>query len=199
MEQVLLPIGHREAAAWSRRLIDTFGSLPATLAASRTAQQGVIGAGAAVDHLQSVNRVMRYALRVKALSGPVLSTSSALLDYLRLSLAAEPTEQLRVLYLNARNALVLDTVLSKGSTSEVPIYPREVVRYALESGATALILVHNHPSGDPAPSADDVLITHRVGAAAAIFDIRLHDHIIIARDGWSSLAALGLLGTAKAT
>jgi len=146
-----------------------------------------------VDHLQSVHHAMRHALRVEALSGPVLSTSAALLDYLRLDLASEPTEQLRALYLNVRNALLCDVVLARGSISEVPIYPREVVRHALETGASAMILIHNHPSGDPTPSGHDVQITHRVAAAAAMFDVCLHDHLIIARSGWSSLAALGLL------
>jgi DNA repair protein RadC len=136
---------------------------------------------------------MSHSLRVAALRGPVLSTSALLLDYLRLELAAERLEQLRVLYLDVNNALLCDVVLSRGSVSEVRVSPREIVREAIEVGATAIILVHNHPSGDPTPSPEDVRITQRVAAAAAIFDVTLHDHLIVAQDGWSSLAALGLL------
>lgn len=136
---------------------------------------------------------MRHALRVKALNGPILSTSAALIDYLRLDLAPAPAETMRALYLNARNLLLRDVVLATGSISEVRIYPREVVRHALESGASALILIHNHPSGDPTPSEADIRMTHHVAAAAAMFDLCLHDHLIVARHGWNSLRALGLL------
>ena len=170
-----------------------FGSLAHALAATRAAQSRVVAEPRAVDHLQAIRMAMRHSLRANALDRPLVATSEALLDYLRLELVAERAEQFRVLFLDVNNALLLDLVLSRGSPTEVPIYPREVVRHALEVGATAVILVHNHPSGDPTPSEQDVRITHLIQAAAALFELHVHDHVVIAGDGWSSLAALGLL------
>jgi DNA repair protein RadC len=136
---------------------------------------------------------MLHALRSEATAGPVLTDSGALLDYLTLDMGHLPTEQLRVLFLNKRNELLDDRVLAEGSVDVAPVYPREIIRHALETGATALILVHNHPSGDPTPSRGDVESTRRVAAAARALDICVHDHVIIAREGWSSFRALGLL------
>jgi DNA repair protein RadC len=123
----------------------------------------------------------------------VLGDSKAVLDYLFAAMAHEPVEQLRVLYLNTRNRLLLDETMAEGSVNIAPIYPREIVRRSLEVGATALILAHNHPSGDPKPSDEDVRVTRLVAAAAGALDIRLHDHVIVARSGWFSLRAEGYL------
>jgi DNA repair protein RadC len=140
-----------------------------------------------------IREAMLHALRAKATAGPVLTDSAALLDYLTLDMAHLSTEQLRVLFLNKRNELLDDRVLAEGSVDATPVYPREIIRRALEIGATALILVHNHPSGDPTPSRGDVEATRRVAAAAQALDICIHDHVIIGREGWSSFRSLGLL------
>jgi DNA repair protein RadC len=135
---------------------------------------------------------MIRALESQALSGPVLSNSRTLIDYLALEMAHLPAERLRVLFLDCANRL-LGQKDFEGSVGEVPIYPREIVRRSLELGASAIILAHNHPSGDPSPSEADIRGTRRVAEALRIFEIRLHDHLIIGKSGWSSFRALGLL------
>ena len=141
--------------------------------------------------LATLRAAMLHALRREALRAPVLGDSKAVMDYLFAAMAHEPVEQLRILYLNTRNHLLLDETVIEGSVNIAPIYPREVVRRALEVGATALILAHNHPSGDPRPSSEDVRVTRLVAAASEALDIRLHDHVIVARSGWISLRAAG--------
>lgn len=164
------------------------------LAAAPAAQQKVIGNDAGVlAWLATLRSAMLHALRREALHGPVLGDSKAVTDYLFAAMAHEPVEQLRVLYLNTRNLLLLDETVAEGSVNIAPVYPREIVRRSLEVGATALILAHNHPSGDPKPSEEDVRVTRLVAAAAAALDIRLHDHVIVARSGWTSLRAAGYL------
>jgi DNA repair protein RadC len=135
---------------------------------------------------------MLHSLASEAFSGPILSTSRQLLDYLRADMAHAPVERFRVLFLNAQNRLLGET-LAEGSVNQAPIYPREIVRRALDLGATALILVHNHPSGDPAPSASDIEATVQLAMAGRTFDICVHDHVIVSRSGWFSFKARGLL------
>jgi DNA repair protein RadC len=159
----------------------------------------VLGDGAAaVQHLKVVRDAMLHALRTEAFARPTLDDSQKLIDYLSLDMALLPTERLRVLFLNATNRLLHDETLAEGSVSEAPVYPREIMRRALEVGATALILAHNHPSGDPTPSRGDVEATRRIADAGRALDICIHDHVIVARSGWSSFRALGLLQPARA-
>ncbi len=146
-----------------------------------------------VAWLATLRAAMLHALRQEALEAPVLGTSEAVAAYLFAAMAHEPAEQLRVLYLNTRNRLLRDETVIEGSINIAPIYPREIVKRALEVGATALILAHNHPSGDPTPSREDVRVTRMVAAAAEALDIKLHDHVIVARSGWISLRAAGYL------
>ena len=148
-------------------------------------------------HLGMVRGVMLHVLRAEALSAPILGNSQALIDYLFADMAHLPSERLRVLFLNAKNRLLRDEVMGEGTISETPVYPREIMRRALEIGATALILVHNHPSGDPEPSAGDIEATRRIVDAGRPFDIRIHDHVIVARSGWSSFRTLGLIAGAE--
>jgi len=108
-------------------------------------------------------------------------------------MAHKPREEFRVLFLNKKNALLFDEVMNEGTVDHAPVYPREVVRRALEVGASAVILVHNHPSGDPTPSAADVAITRRVIDAGKALDIAVHDHLVVGSDGVASLKALGLM------
>jgi len=116
-----------------------------------------------------------------------------LLDYCHVAMAEEKREHFRVLFLNRKNQLIADEVKQTGTVDHVPVYPREVVARALELGASALILVHNHPSGDPAPSDGDIAMTLELVKAAKALDLTVHDHLIIARGGHASFKALGLL------
>jgi DNA repair protein RadC len=150
------------------------------------------GNDAPVALLRAVRAVMLRSLQNEAFSGPVLSTSQQLIDYVRADMAEAPVERVRVLFLNTRNCLIGETV-TDGSVNQAPIYPREVVRRALDIGATALILVHNHPSGDLAPSRSDIEATMRLVQAGRTFDICVHDHVIVSRSGWTSFKSLGLL------
>lgn len=164
------------------------------LAAPPAAQKRVLGnERGLLAWLATLRSAMLHALRREALQGPVLGDSNAVMDYLFAAMAHEPVEQLRVLYLNTRNRLLGDETVIEGSINIAPIYPREIVRRSLEVGATALILAHNHPSGDPRPSNEDVRVTRLVAKAGEALDIRLHDHVIVARSGWISLRAAGYL------
>lgn len=184
------------AADWADRLVAEFGSLAAALAAGPLAQARVLGrreGAAAVRHLGIVRDAMLHTLRAEALAGPALADTQALIDYLFVDMAHLPVERLRVLFLNSANRLLGEEWVADGSVNEAPVYPREIVRRALEVGATALVLAHNHPSGDPRPSQSDVESTRRIAEAARALDFRIHDHLIIARTGWASFRALGLL------
>jgi DNA repair protein RadC len=123
----------------------------------------------------------------------VISSWSALLAYVRTALAHEPREQFRVLFLDKKNQLICDEVMNRGTVDHAPVYPREVVRRALELSSSAVILVHNHPSGDPSPSSADVDMTRQVIEAGRSLRIVVHDHLVVGREGVASFKALGLL------
>ncbi|MGI4977146.1 MAG: JAB domain-containing protein, partial [Janthinobacterium lividum] len=131
--------------------------------------------------------------RAEVMDRPVLGNWDMLMDYLNAVLARERVEQFRVLFLDNRNRLVADEAQAKGTVNHTPVYPREVVRRALELHATALILVHNHPSGDPTPSREDLGMTKQVQAAAEVLSIVLHDHVIVGNGRWLSFRQEGLL------
>ena len=135
---------------------------------------------------------MLHCLRADVMAGPIIPSSQSLVDYISFDMAHAPVERFRVLFLNARNQL-LDETIADGTVNEAPVYPREVMRRALELGATALLLAHNHPSGDPQPSEGDVRATRKIVDAGHVLGIAVHDHVIVARSGWTSLRALGLL------
>lgn len=164
------------------------------LAAGPSALGRILGPGSAVAaHLGMIRTVMLNVLRAEAVKAPILDTSEALIDYLVADMAHLQVERMRILFLNAKNLLLRDEMVTEGSVSEAPFYPREIMRRALELGATALILAHNHPSGDPSPSEGDIAATQRVVDAARSLDIRIHDHVILARSGWTSFRTLGLI------
>lgn len=170
------------------------GDLASVLAASEAAIERLVGPhGGIAGHIGRIGDALRHVLRSPLFEGPVLGASRTVVDYLNMTMAREATEQLRVLFLNAGNHLIVDEVVSRGSIMEAPASPREIVRRALEVGATALILAHNHPSGDPAPSRADISATRDLQKAARLFEIIIFDHIIIARGGHSSLRAEGYL------
>jgi DNA repair protein RadC len=145
------------------------------------------------DLLARVHTAHLHALRAPLVDRPVLSSSETLHAYLYGRLAHQPHECLHILYLDAANHLLRDEAAAIGSVSEVAMHPRGILRRALEVGATALILVHNHPSGNPAPSSADRSATRRLAVAASSLDIRIHDHLIVARAGTVSFRAEGLM------
>jgi len=186
-----------EAAAWAEALIAEFGSLPGVLAAGARAPARRIGAEPA-RFLADVRTALLHCLRLPLAERPVISTSRQLLDYLQADMTNLINERFRVLFLTSQNELLADDLVWEGTVGEAPAYPREIVKRALEVGATGIILVHNHPSGNHAPSQGDVDATRRIADAALILGICLHDHIIVSRAGWTSFRKLGLLETLPA-
>ena len=132
-------------------------------------------------------------VREPAARRPVISSWTALVSYVRVALQHEPREQFRVLYLDKKNQLQHDEILNRGTVDHAPVYPREVVRRALEVSASAIILVHNHPSGDPTPSRADIQMTKQIVEAARSLGVEVHDHLIVGREGVSSFRQLGLM------
>ena len=182
----------KRADAIAGALLARFGTIAAVLHAGSEAISDTLPDEPAVaEQLGLVCATLEQALRGQVDARPLLSEEKALVDYLTFSMAHARHEQLRVLFLDARNRLLRDEVMAEGGVRAAAVHPREIVRRAMELSATALILVHNHPSGDPSPSAADIEATRRIGAAAALMDIRLHDHLVIARSGWVSLKRLG--------
>ena len=158
---------------------------------SRGRSKGV-GAETALD-LAALHEVSRRVAKEEANKRTVISSWTALLSYVRLSLQHEPREQFRVLYLDKKNQLILDEIQNRGTVDHAPVYPREVVRRALELSASAMIIVHNHPSGDPTPSRADIDMTRQVIEAARALSVQVHDHLIVGREGVASFKQLGLM------
>lgn len=175
-------------------LIDRFGSL-GDIAAAEVSELGrVVDIGpAAILDLKLLRELSVRLSRATACARPVLSSWNALEAYARTTLAHLPREQFRTLFLDRRNILLRDEIVADGSIDHAPVYPREVVRRALELSASALILVHNHPSGDPTPSQADIAVTREVVDAARLFRIQVHDHLVIGREGTASFRSLGLM------
>ena len=178
----------------AKALIERFGSFAKVLAAAPARLGDVKGCGeAAVAVLKATREAGLRMLRAEVLEKPVLSSCNALLAYCQASMANNPTEQFRILFLDRKNRVIEDEEQQRGTVDHTPVYPREVVRRALELHASAIIMVHNHPSGDPAPSKADIEMTRQVRDAAKAVDIALHDHLVIGQGRHSSFRALGLL------
>ncbi|MBT5039193.1 MAG: DNA repair protein RadC [Rhodospirillaceae bacterium] len=178
----------------AKRLCDRFGSISAILAAEPRALAEVEGAGKAVIHsLKLAEAVSLRALRDQVVERPVIATWNSLLDYCKAKLAHQMNEQFNILFLDNNNSLIADETQQKGTVNHVPLYPREVIKRALELNASAIILVHNHPSGDPSPSPADIEMTEEVCEAGQKLGVTLHDHLIFSRTGHSSFKSMGLL------
>ena len=175
-------------------LIARFGSLAGVLNADWKALEPHPGMGeTSAAALKIVAVAARRLARAAVQEQPVLGSWQALIDYLTIDMAHLTVERVRVLYLNTANRLILDHHVGDGSIDEAAIHPREVVRKALEIGATAMILVHNHPSGSPQPSRADIQITNRIAEAGRLLGITVHDHIIVGREGYVSLKSKGVI------
>lgn len=189
-----LAIPRRDTKPLAKALLAEFGSFASVIAAEPAALSRVAGLGeGAVAALKFVQAAALRSLRAAVLGRPVLAGWEAVLSYLHAAHAHGIVEQVRVLYLNAKNILIHDEVVSEGTVNQATIHVREVMRRALELGACSLVLVHNHPSGDPKPSREDVEITREIIEAGRLFDIAVHDHVVIGHTGHASLRALGLM------
>ena len=184
----------RDIAQAAATLLAVFGTVAAVVAADphELARAATLDATTMTD-LKMLRRLSIRLARSEACRRPVLSSWSALVAYVRSALAHEPREQFRALYLDKKNILLRDEFRAEGTVDHAPVYPREVVRRALELSASALILVHNHPSGDPAPSRADIEMTRRIVDAAGVFGLQVHDHLVIGRQGTASFKQLGLI------
>jgi len=171
-----------------------FGSLPGVLAASPQARlRALDGRSDLAALLGDLDVALTHVAGLRCAHGPVIDNWSALLDYLRLTHAFSPVEIARVLHLDGRSRLIADEVISRGTIDEATIHVREVIRRAMELHAVSIVLVHNHPSGDPAPSRADIDLTRRIARAGQPLGIAVHDHLIMAESGHASMRELGLI------
>ncbi|MFY8048325.1 MAG: RadC family protein [Erythrobacter sp.] len=178
----------------AKALLAQFGSLAGVLNADPKAMQRVKGVGEnSAAALLAVATAARRMTRGEIVKKPVLSSWQALIDYLTTDMAHLTVERVRILYLDTKNRLIEDHHLGDGSIDEAAIHPREVIRRAMDVGASAMILVHNHPSGSPEPSRADIQITQRIAEAGRLLGVEVHDHVIIGREGHTSLRAQGLI------
>ena len=196
MELVLhIVLPRRDTKAIAKELLGRFGSLSGVFAADPAELDKVKGLGAiSAANLKIIQAVaQRFARDRVDRSQPILSSWSQLMDYCRASMAFEDIEQFRILFLDKKNRLIADEVQQTGTVDHTPVYPREVIKRTLELNATALILLHNHPSGDPAPSSADVQMTKQIVDVAKPLGITVHDHVIIGKSGHASMKALRLI------
>lgn len=187
-------IPRQDVKPLARRLIDRFVDFNGVISASPARLAETEGVGEAVIcELKIIEAAAQRLARARVMRRQVISSWDALLDYCHTVMAHRETEHFRVLYLDKKNALIADEEQGRGTVDHVPVYPREVVKRALELNASALILVHNHPSGDPTPSDADILLTGQIGSAAEALGLVLHDHLIIGKSRELSFRASGLL------
>ncbi len=187
-------IPRRDVKPLAKALIARFGSFAEAIAAPRERICEVDGmSDGAVAQLKIIEAAALRLSKTRVMGRPALSSWAALIDYCAAAMARSMTEEFRVLFLDRKNVLIADEVQSSGTIDHTPVYPREIVKRALELGASAIILVHNHPSGDPTPSRADIEMTRDVVDAAKALRIIVHDHVVIARSGHASFKSLGLL------
>ena len=187
--QILTDIAGRRAG---RDLLERFGGVAEAIGAAPYEVAQVAGP----DVARSLRIIQRCAVRMgerTIYKRCLLSTWSALLAYLKTKMAHESVEQFRVLFLDKKNQLIVDELMNRGTVDHAPVYPREVIKRALVHDASAIILCHNHPSGDPTPSKADVEMTRMVIEAGRAVQITVHDHVVVGRDGVASLKSLGLI------
>jgi DNA repair protein RadC len=186
-------IPRRDTKPLAKALIRRFGDLSAVLGADPARIAEVEGAGPSVALELSIVQAVALRAAKSEVRRESVTTWSKLADYCRKSLQHATREQFRVLYLDVKNQMIADELMGEGTSDHAPVYPREVVRRALELQASSMILVHNHPSGDPSPSTADVAITKEIMAAAKTMGMKVHDHVVVGRAGVASLKSLGLI------
>lgn len=186
-------IPRRDVKPLAKSLLETFGDLWSLLNAE---PERLLAAGlteAAAASLLATGAVALRAHKGIALKGPILDSWQRVVDYCRAALAHEPKEQFRILFIDRKNHLLAEDKHQKGTIDHTPVYPREIVQRALEVGAGALVLVHNHPSGDPQPSREDIEMTRTLVNICSSLGIAIHDHLVVGREGVASFKAMGLL------
>lgn len=187
-------IPRRDVKPLAKALLARFGSFADVIAAPRERLTEVDGIGEnVVAQLKILEAAALRLSRTKVLGRPALSSWTALLDYCTAAMSRASHEEFRILFLDRKNALIADEVQGQGTVDHTPVYPREIVKRALELSASAIILVHNHPSGDPTPSRADIEMTREIVAAAKALRIAVHDHIVVGRGGHTSFKAVGLM------
>jgi DNA repair protein RadC len=187
-------IPRRDVKPIAKALLTRFGSLSALLSADARTLQQTDGVGeTAAAYLRAVGEIQVRAAREAIAKRSVLSSWAALLTYLRVQMQHQSREQFRVIFLDRKNQILTDEMLGEGTVDQAPVYPREIARRALEHAASAVILVHNHPSGDPTPSRADIDMTREIIDALTPLEISVHDHLIVGRDGTTSLKSKGLI------
>jgi DNA repair protein RadC len=185
-------IQRRDVKPLAKTLLAEFGTFADVIAAPRERLRELLGDGP-IGQLKIVEAAALRLSRARIIGKPALSSWSALLAYCHSAMARNETEEFRVLFLDRKNVLIADEVQTQGTVDHAPVYPREIIKRALALNACALILVHNHPSGDPEPSRADISMTREIVAAATSLKIQVHDHIVIGRAGHASFKSLGLL------
>jgi len=189
---LFLAVPRRNVRTLAKELLRKFGNFAAVINAPTERLMEVEGvAEGVIVALRAAKASAVHLLRSELADRPVLGSWQKVVDYLRADMAWHPEEHARVLYLNQKNILIANEPGARGTINQAAVYPREVARRALELRAAAVILVHNHPSGDPTPSAADIELTRSVRDALKAVDIALHDHVVVARDGVASLRNLG--------
>jgi len=184
----------RDTKPMAKALIARFGTFAEALNAPEELLREVPGIGdAAIVELKLVRAAALRLMRGEVLERPVLSSWAQVLDYCRASMGFESKEQFRIIFLDKRNQIIADEVQQTGTVDHTPVYVREVVKRALELSATAIVLVHNHPSGDPTPSRADIEMTKQIVAAGKPLGVIVHDHIIVGKKGHASIRGLGLI------
>jgi len=184
----------RDTKPLAKSLIKRFGSFAEVISANPERLKEIKGIGENV--VTEIKLVHAAALRLsqgEIMQRPALSSWSLLIDYCRASMAFNEKEQFRILFLDKKNILIADEVQQEGTVDHTPVYTREVVKRALELAASSIILVHNHPSGDPTPSQPDIIMTQKIIEAAEKLNIKIHDHIIVGKQGHASFRGLGLI------
>ncbi len=178
----------------AKALIDQFGSVSGVIAAEPSALSDVAGLGqAGITELKIVQAAAIHLAQAQVMNKPVLSSWTALIDYARAAMAHDNVEQFRVLFLDRKNVLIADELQSRGTVDATAVYPREVMKRAVALNASAVILVHNHPSGDPTPSRADIDMTKKIAEAGKSLGITVHDHVVIGKSEHASFKSLRLL------
>lgn len=191
---LFLAIPRRDVKPLAKALITKFKDMNGVLNATPQELQTVSGISEKTAvAIKTIREAGLRVLKLNVLKQPILNSWSRLIDYLSADMAQEKKEHFRLLFLNKKNELIADEIQGSGTVDHTPAYPREIIKRALEVGATALILAHNHPSGDPSPSPADIELTNAVIDAAKPFDIIIHDHVIISRNGHTSFRNEGLI------